>query len=735
MPAGRHNRLRGRQPLVVAIIACLTGVSATFAGLHPTGSTVIDVVLVAVAAAVVTWAAATAPWWMMLFASGIAAAFADGLVWVAVGLAGSLIAVVVGATGRSMPWARSVAASTAVHVLARSREVGFFGLSAIVALVVLLAVFVLGVRRRSRPVRKRVWWGCGSALVGAVLALSGIAIAGLAARAPLEEGNRQAHRGLTALNAGDIPAAATAFRAAADAFAKADGDLSALWAQPGRLVPMVAQNRDAIAGLAAQGADALGVAATALSSIDTSTLRVTNGQIDVNAVRALVHPFTTLRTAIVDLGSTTANVRSPWLIALLQDRLLSLDADVVKNAARAENAVRAATVAPDLLGGSGVRHYFIAFTTPAEARGLGGFMGNWAELTIDKGRITMSSFGRSTELNGGGPNPDGRTITGPQEFIDQWGRFGFVDPVDGTTGLVPWSNITMAPDFPSVAQVIAELYPQSGGRQIDGVFYLDPEAMAKLVGITGPLTIDGVATPITAANFVKFIVKDQYLIATNDQRIEMLDVIAHTVVEKLFATALPPPADLARMFGPLARQDRLMAWSAKPAEEDLFQRVGMAGAFPQLNGADGVAVTVDNAGGNKIDAYLNVDVKYDAVRSSGGDTTGTVTVKLTNNAPATGLPAYVTGNLVGLPEGTNHMFLVVYTALAVTDVTLDGKPTGMESSQTFGWNSSAMFLDIAPGQSRTLTLHTEGPLPPVPYRFVTRVQTTALPETLTNTVK
>jgi hypothetical protein len=59
----------------------------------------------------------------------------------------------------------------------------------------------------------------------------------------------------------------------------------------------------------------------------------------------------------------------------------------------------------------------------------------------------------------------------------------------------------------------------------------------------------------------------------------------------------------------------------------------------------------------------------------------------------------------------------------------------MESSQTFGWNSAAMFLDIAPGQSRTLTLHAEGPLPSVPYRFVTRIQTTALPETVTNTVK
>ena len=735
MPAGRHNRLRGRQPLVVAIIAGLAGLSATFAGLHPTGSTVVDVVLVAVSAGAVTWSAATAPWWTVMAASGIAAAFADGAVWVSIGLAGALIGFFIGLKERSMPWARAVAVLVAVHVFARSREVGFFGLSAIIALVVLSSVFVLGVRRRSRSVRKRVWLSCGGVLVGVVLAMAGLAIAGLAARAPLQEGNRQAHAGLTALNAGDIPKAATAFRAAADAFTKADGDLSAPWAQPGRLMPMVAQNRDALAGLAAHGADALGVAATALAGIDTSTLRVVNGRIDIDAVRALVQPFTNLRAAILDLGSTIANVRSPWLIAPLKDRLASLNADVVKNAVRAENAVRAANAAPGLLGGSGVRHYFVAFTTPAEARGLGGFMGNWAELTIDKGHITMSNFGRAGDLSSGGPNPDGRTIIGPQEFIDHWGRFGFVDPVDGTTGLVPWSNITMAPDFPMVAQVIAELYPQSGGRQIDGVFYLDPEAMAKLVSITGPLTVDGVAAPITAANFVKFIVKDQYLIATKDQRVELLDVIAHTVVEKLFATSLPPPADLARLFGPLARQDRLMAWSATPAEEDLFQRVGMAGAFPQLNGADGVAVTVDNASGNKIDAYLHVDVKYDAVRGSGGDTTGTVTVKLTNSAPASGLPAYVTGNLVNLPEGTNHTFLTVYTALAVTDATLDGQPVGLESSETFGWNSAATFLDIAPGQSRTLTLQTEGTLPAVPYRFVTRMQTLAVNETMSNTVK
>ena len=178
-----------------------------------------------------------------------------------------------------------------------------------------------------------------------------------------------------------------------------------------------------------------------------------------------------------------------------------------------------------------------------------------------------------------------------------------------------------------------------------------------------------------------------------------------------------------------------MGWSANPAEEDLFQRVGMGGAFPELNGADGLAVTIDNASGNKIDAYLSVDVKYDAVHGTGGSTGGAATITLTNNALASGLPAIVIGNAVNLPEGTNHTFLTVYTALPVTEVRLDGQPSGMEFSQTFGWNSAATFLDIAPGQSRTLTLQMQGVLPVGAYRFITRTQPLALAETMTTTVR
>ena len=39
------------------------------------------------------------------------------------------------------------------------------------------------------------------------------------------------------------------------------------------------------------------------------------------------------------------------------------------------------------------------FGTPAETRELGGFVGNFAEVTADKGKLTLTRSGRSLELS------------------------------------------------------------------------------------------------------------------------------------------------------------------------------------------------------------------------------------------------------------------------------------------------------------------------------------------------
>ncbi len=99
---------------------------------------------------------------------------------------------------------------------------------------------------------------------------------------------------------------------------------------------------------------------------------------------------------------------SPWLIAPLQDRLADLDDDIDDAKPKLDNVVTAVQVAPAMLGADGERRYFIAFTTPAETRGLGGFMGNWAELTANDGRLAIADFGTH-----GRPRPGRRDARAP----------------------------------------------------------------------------------------------------------------------------------------------------------------------------------------------------------------------------------------------------------------------------------------------------------------------------------
>ncbi len=729
MSAARRNPLTGEQPLYVQVLAVISGFLAGYGGAAPTGSAAVDTVLVAVSAAAVTWAAATAPWWAIAATCGVAAAFSTNPLMIAIALVGVGIAGFIGVKQRNLPWARALAALLAVQVLTRIGNVGFLGLSAIIACATLSALFVIGLRRRPSKVRRTAYIWLGGVAAIMVVAVIGLALAALSARAPLQEANRQAKAGLKALNLGDIPGAAKAFQAAETSFRSAADDLDAIWAQPGRVLPVVAQNRKAAIDLAEQGAGAMSVAATALAQVDPESLRVVAGQIDLDAVRALAEPFTDLGTAIDGMQSTIEGLSSQWLITPLQDRLSDLSDDLVENKVRADNALLAVQLAPDMLGGTNTRRYFIAFTTPAEARGGGGFMGNYAEITIDNGRISMSAFGRHTDLTNGGADPEGKVLTGPDEFLKRWGRFGFVE-TDGTVGPDAWRQITMAPDFPLTADVIARLYPQSGGREIDGVFSMDPQVLAAIVGLTGPLRVEGVNAELTAANLAEFVLRGQYDITANGDRIELLDVIAETAVQKLLSRSLPPPAELAKVFGPLSQDGRLNAWSKVAAEQDLFERVGMAGDFPALDGGDGVAITIDNAGGNKIDPFLQVTTDY---RATGGATgsTGVVTVTLINSAPPSGLPNYVIGNSSDLPLGTNRMFFSVYTALPVTAATMAGAPIGFEIDTSLGWNVASAYLEIPPGETRTVVLDLAGQLTAVPYSLATRTQPMAGPQSFT----
>jgi hypothetical protein len=107
-------------------------------------------------------------------------------------------------------------------------------------------------------------------------------------------------------------------------------------------------------------------------------------------------------------------------------------------------------------------------------------------------------------------------------------------------------------------------------------------------------------------------------------------------------------------------------------------------------------------------------------------------VTLTNTAPATGL-----AKLVGLPPagatpGTNRTELAVLSPLQATDVSIDGVPAAIGTrSDLSGLKRHTLQLDLAPGQTRSVTFDLAGRVEGGDYRLRWIGQPLANPDSAT----
>jgi hypothetical protein len=296
--------------------------------------------------------------------------------------------------------------------------------------------------------------------------------------------------------------------------------------------------------------------------------------------------------------------------------------------------------------------------------------------------------------------------------------------------------VNVSPDFPTVARVIAELYPQSGGQPIDGVIAVDPAGLAALLRLVGAITVDGWPDPITAENAAQVLLYDQYTRFEYFDRVDFLGAVAQEAWSRLTTGSLPSPQEFLPSLGPAVRGKHLMVAATRPSEAALLDEAGVAGRMAPVAG-DFLGVITQNAAGNKVDAFLHRRVDYDVKLDPGsGRLTAVAKIVLRNDAPGTGLPDPVIGNFVELPPGTNRTYLSVYSPWQLEGATLAGQPVGLEAATELGRNVYSTAVDIGPGATTTVELRLAGTMPGDhgAYRLDLHRQPTASPDDLRTTV-
>jgi hypothetical protein len=421
---------------------------------------------------------------------------------------------------------------------------------------------------------------------------------------------------------------------------------------------------------------------------------VVDGRYDVDALRDLDTVMQELET---QLGISNKQIASIDLAPLDERFVEVIDSvspaldDAEHLLAQLEPLIR---ILPIVLADEQERTWFIALQNLTEARGTGGLLGSYAVLNVDDGAIALTASGSDRDLIPTVPPTTGL----PNSFVEIWGA-----------NINEWRSVNVSPHFPYTGRLIANTWEEYSGHEIDGVLAFGQGIVQYMLAATGPITIDG--TTVDASNVTRFLSLGVY--ETYPDAEDKNAFVAQLVAE-IFSRLQSGEFDLESLLSATAAtptNDRLLAWAKKKETQELIVEGGYASELPTDYGPT-AALAINNGGGNKLEQFLNVTVDYslgacdtaERVRESA------MTVTLTNNAPTSGLPDYLTPreDQASVDEdkvvGSNLEVVSVYLPVGAEegDTTLDGEDqfgyVGTERDR----DVLVFSVDLDPGQTSTL---------------------------------
>ncbi len=544
---------------------------------------------------------------------------------------------------------------------------------------------------------------CGGALFLAGLWL---VVTGLMAHRELDEVRSEVRALRGEISTGDKAGArSTAAELAKHAHRARQLTSGPIWAVAAQ-IPAAGEPLRTIRGITAAvdsvGKDVLPQLVSATGRLDPSTLRRSDGSVDLAALSsvapALEHASVTMASASQVIGALP---RSTWLSTVDTAR-----SDVLGQLVALSGTVRSAELAthilPQMFGRDGPKRYFVAFQNEAEARGTGGLPGAFAILQADHGNLRFVRFESDSALSG---------VSADVDFGADYRQL-----YDGAGTTTLYGNGNLSPNFPYAAQIWASMWHKKSGEHVDGVIAFDPTALSYLLAVTGPAALPD-HSQVSARNVVSLTQSAVYrrFTADNEGRQRYLLDVARVVGRQILNTRADPVA-LVRAAGTAAGERRLLAWSADPTVQSDLAKTAVSGIIPSTP-APYIGLSIVNDGGNKLDYYLDRSLTWQRT-GCGASRQVTVTIKLSNNAPAIGLPPYVTlrsdSRSYPVKRGDNRLEVGYFATRGATmsGVTVDRHPATAGIGSERGHPVYTVDLELPRGTSRTVVLRLNEPSGP-----------------------
>jgi len=242
-----------------------------------------------------------------------------------------------------------------------------------------------------------------------------------------------------------------------------------------------------------------------------------------------------------------------------------------------------------------------------ELRPTGGFIGNYGLLELENGRITNLEVHDSYHLDM--PAQDYFKPAPPKELnkylgVKQW----FLRDAN-------WS-----PDFPTAARQIGYFYGEqikvinkvSSTPKIDGVIAITPAVVEDLLGIVGPITVEGqIYNQQNFVDLLQYRVEmsyDKYGVNSWNRK-EVINDVIKELKEQLMALPSSRLPEIAKIITKNLKEKNILLFSYDPVIEQWLIKANWAGQARSYSG-DYLWIIDANLAAYKTDAVVDKQINY-----------------------------------------------------------------------------------------------------------------------------
>jgi len=335
---------------------------------------------------------------------------------------------------------------------------------------------------------------------------------------------------------------------------------------------------------------------------------------------------------------------------------------------------------PDALGFDNPRHYMLLNQNPNEARATGGFIGSYAIVEVYQGEV-VDVFADTTQR-----------IDGQNLYNDMV----LPEPLESVTAYYGIRDANWDPHFASSALTIQELYEQAGGGTVDGVIALNPDIVADILSVTGPIYMDEYDMTLTGENFADRVQKHIEVDARGsyDSKQLLIDVIPIVMTRLLNADAYQVEQLGQKILYRLVTKDIILQFS-NPELEAVVNTLGWGGSITEVDsGVDYLYVVESNLGGNKSSSSLVRNISHTAAVSSRGNVTDYVKLHYSHQGTDQ------------FPDGISKNYIRVYLPNGSDLDSLSGydEDTTIDTDTQNGKTVLGFWLTLNPGETKTVEI-------------------------------